>query len=46
MALTPEAVEACHQIGVKPESLMVKNIDNFFTMNEPIVIAETRFLHY
>lgn len=45
--LTPEAVEACHHIGVKTESLLLKTQEQFKTEpNEAAELALTRFNHY
>ena len=46
--LTAEANEACHLIGVKPESLTMKLPESFMqgTLDESDKILEQRYTHY
>ena len=45
--LSNEALEACESIGVKPESLQVKQIESFVqSPTEPKELAQVRLDHY
>lgn len=45
--LNPEALDACENIGVKPESLQMRTIEGFVqSSSEPIELAQVRLQHY
>jgi len=45
--LNAEALDACDIIGVKPDSLAMKTIENFIqSSNEPAELAQVRLAHY
>lgn len=44
--LTPEATEACHQIGVVPETLVSLSVEHFFGDGDTINLANVRHQHY
>lgn len=45
--LSPEALTACDQIGVKPESLFLLTVENFRqSQSEPEELAHVRLAHY
>ncbi len=45
--MTLEALEACEHIGIKPESLQMRNIESFKPKDsEPAELADVRYNHY
>lgn len=45
--LNADALEACDIIGVKPESLQMKTVENFAgDAKEPAELAQVRLAHY
>ena len=47
--LTDEALNACERLKIKPDDLMLKNIEWFqqrANRDEPNALVETRFQHY
>ena len=45
--LNPDALEACDIVGVKPESLQLKTVEQFIqSASEPEELAQVRLNHY
>lgn len=44
--LTEEAENACKQAGVQKEALLLRSLESFFIVNDPVELAQVRAEHY